>query len=546
MTAPHPDVVNWNEIVGTPGNPDYTTGPPGPTGPAGPQGPIGPPGTNGQAGIQGNQGVPGAGWKVQQISPTNGVNTGDPLGTIWYNSVTGQFWTLTSTTPYTWRLDGTVVGAQGNTGPAGPQGPQGTPGATGNTGPQGDAGPQGPQGVQGPAGPPSPPSGPASGALSGTYPGPGLATGAAATNVGTLGGALTGTLPNPGLAANSVGASQITDLSVGTAELADGAVTTAKILDGTIATGDLANSAVTNAKLGTDTARANLLTNGGFEIWQRGNGPFTAQGAYTADRWELNYNGAAPPSTITRLTSSIYTPGSSAQVAYTFGAGTSLEFRQRLISGSADFTQLGTRTLTFSVGVKSSVVGTVRALAYDGTAYQYSGFNSTTTGERLSVTFTTVTNPGVVLVGIYISVASCTVEMNDAMLVVGSVAADYAPLHPADDLARCLRYYEVFNAGSTQGICVGQAYTTTAAQWMLPLKASKAVVPTTTFSAPGTFGVTNVGGGVVVATSIAAFNSFIDRVHGNTAVASGLVAGSASVLLANTGQNATIVVEANP
>lgn len=41
------------------------------------------------------------------------------------------------------------------------------------------------------------PSGAAGGVLSGTYPNPGMAAGAAATNVGTLGGDLAGTLPNP-------------------------------------------------------------------------------------------------------------------------------------------------------------------------------------------------------------------------------------------------------------------------------------------------------------------------------------------------------------
>ena len=60
-----------------------------------------------------------------------------------------------------------------------------------------------------------------------------------------------------------------------------------KIVDGTIATADLANASVTNAKLASDTARANLLTNGGFEIWQRGNGPYTGNGVYIADRWLL-------------------------------------------------------------------------------------------------------------------------------------------------------------------------------------------------------------------------------------------------------------------
>ena len=121
MTAPLPDVVNWNDIDSTPGPPDYTTGPPGPTGPAGPQGPIGPPGTNGQEGIQGDDGLTGPGWKVQQRAPNPGEVTGDVLGTIWYDAVAGKFWTLTDNTSptWTWRFDGNVVGAQGVPG-AGP------------------------------------------------------------------------------------------------------------------------------------------------------------------------------------------------------------------------------------------------------------------------------------------------------------------------------------------------------------------------------------------------------------------------------------------
>ena len=43
-----------------------------------------------------------------------------------------------------------------------------------------------------------------------------------------------------------------------------------------------------------------------------------------------------------------------------------------------------------------------------------------------------------------ISIAAAgTYYVDNAMLVVGSQPADYAPLHPADDLARCLRYYEI-------------------------------------------------------------------------------------------------------
>ena len=80
--------------------------------------------------------------------------------------------------------------------------------------------------------------------------------------------------------------------SVDGSKLTDGTVTSAKIQDGTIATADLANTSVTNAKLATDTARLSLLCNGGFSIWQRGNGPYSlSAGAWTADRWVFNRSG---------------------------------------------------------------------------------------------------------------------------------------------------------------------------------------------------------------------------------------------------------------
>src|SRR5262252_708589 len=89
-----------------------------------------------------------------------------------------------------------------------------------------------------------------------------------------------GAIPN-----GSITSAMIADGTIQGADIATGAITTTQIQDGTIATADLANEAVTNAKLGTDTARLNLLTNPGFEWWQRGNGPYTANAAWTADRW---------------------------------------------------------------------------------------------------------------------------------------------------------------------------------------------------------------------------------------------------------------------
>jgi hypothetical protein len=309
----------------------------------------------------------------------------------------------------------------------------------------------------------------------------------------------------------------------------------------------MSRTQVPNVELKSDTARANLLTNGGFEIWQRGSGAFSAIGAFTADRWQIGPEGTDTLSVAREAVNIDVSSGNAAVVTYVHGNGTGGTGLYQALQPNADVWGVRGKPLTLSVRIRTATANVARAFINNNSTLAYSAYHTGDgTYQTLSVTVTVPALPTTLNVGVSFNTSNATVYVDNAMLVVGSVAADYAPLHPADDLARCLRYYEVFNAGSTQGICVGQAYTTTAAQWMLPLKASKAVVPTTTFSAPGTFGVTNVGGGVVVATSIAAFNSFIDRVHGNTAVASGLVAGSASVLLANTGQNATIVVEANP
>lgn len=334
------------------------------------------------------------------------------------------------------------------------QGPPGPPGPEGPEGPAGPEGPQGDPGVQGPAG-----TGVPAGGATGT-----LLTKTSATDYATQWSTL------------------------GTTGITDGAITSAKIADGTIATADLANQSVTNIKLGTDTARANLLTNGGFEIWQRGNGPVTGSTLYTADRWQIQIG----PGTIsvTRVGSTIGCPGYSAQIVYTHAASGVCQLRQGPIFNSADFIQLGNQTLAFAMWIKSTVVGTARAYLFDGTSYVYSAYNTTTGPERLTVTSTvTSATPTYVLVGVDVGVASCTVEVNDATLVMGSVAADYAPLHPADDLARCLRYYELIGEVSN-GLQLSY-YTLAGNGINVPVsyKARKAVTPTVTKT--GTWTVTN-------------------------------------------------------
>ena len=370
-----------------------------------------------------------------------------------------------------------------------------------------------------------------------------------------------GNYPNPQLAPNSVFSGNILDGTIATGDLADGAVTSLKIADGTIVAGDiadgtitslkiadgtivttdLANAAVTNAKLASDTARANLLTNGGFEIWQRGNGPFTASGTISSDRWYVIVGGGSTTS-VSRDTANVDT-GSQfcAVVTHTHVAQSTV---QQVLE---TFSQFRGRTLTYSVRVKTSVANSVRLRVNDGvTGPQNSGYH-TGSGQYETITLTYAVAATATSFAVNVEFnASGTYYIDNAMLVVGAVAADYAPLHPADDLARCLRYYRVWGGLATnEDIATGMCVSTTVASIVLGLSPELAVSPTQTLSAPGDFAVINSAGSPVTCTAVSAIRANKRSTVINGTVASGLVAGNGAYLTTlNT--NARLNLEANP
>ena len=293
-------------------------------------------------------------------------------------------------------------------------------------------------------------------------------------------------IPAGAIPAGTITSAMIADGTIQGADIANGAITTTQIQDGTITTADLANAAVTNAKLATDTARMSLLVNGGFEIWQRGNGPFSANSLYSADRWNLVINGTDTLS-VSRNTAQADV-GSTACAACTFTLGTgggTTQFYQPM-NPATEYGQLSGRTVIFSVRVRTSTPNAVRIAMYDGSAWRYSGYH---TGGG---TYETLATPAIVVSGTLnpsvFFAASCTTYVDNAMLVVGSVAADYAPLHPADDLARCLRYYEKLaddGDGSLYPSSIATAASQNATQTAF-FKAKKAVTPTVTVIATWT------------------------------------------------------------
>jgi hypothetical protein len=299
----------------------------------------------------------------------------------------------------------------------------------------------------------------------------------------------------------------------------------------------LADGSVTNAKLGPDVARANLLTNGGFEIWQRGNGPLGGN-VYSADRW-LCYLGSGSSISITKVTNGPpgANGGSALQAVYTNSTPT-------LIAQDLKFSDSGNgglrgKLVSFSAWVYCSVVNGVQlTIATDGTGTPSSSSNAppASTWTRVTCTLPAVVPNDATYVRAYLTLnASCTALMTQAMLVVGSQPADYVPLHPADDLARCQRYFEVLADGATGVPFILSAYQAAGGTWnaYVPYRAQKAVSPTVTKTG-ATWGVQNAGQPSVLASNI------YGTMLGFTITA----AGYGYVTANATGQG--VLVEANP
>ena len=232
---------------------------------------------------------------------------------------------------------------------------------------------------------------------------------------------------------------------------------------------------------------ANLLTNPGLEIWQRGSGGFTATNAYTADRWQILLGGTSTV-TVTREGTTI--DGASlyaAKAVYVQGSANSQI--DQLIE---DFTQLRGKTLTLSVRVRQGVASNVRPYISDSGAKTY-GTASATTGSYVTLMVSLAIGAAATSVRVGIDLgASDTVYLDNAILTIGSLTPTYRPLHPADDLARCQRYFEV-QGGVTNSDIDYQGYTSAAQELRFARSCvPKAVVPTIT--RVGTWSLTNVAG----------------------------------------------------
>jgi hypothetical protein len=307
------------------------------------------------------------------------------------------------------------------------------------------------------------------------------------------------------------------------------------ISDGTITTAKLADRSVTNVKLASDTARSNLLTNGSLAISQRGSGPFSTNSLFICDRWLMSMGSGSTYSAVAIASLVSASPSGGSVIGI---SGSYVHSSNSYLAQTLKFSDIGAHLrltqVAFSMRVYANAANAVRIrISGDGTGITpaTSAFHpGNGTWQTLTVTSNVIpSDANSVIAQIEFAASTSSWGACMAMLVVGSVPADYAPLHPAEDLARCQRYYQIacdkaeWNWSASGAHICGVGY---------PLIPPMPVVPTLTKI--GTWGVANCSQPVVVAGSGSTFRLY------TTATAAGQVS------LGSSGVGQAVTAEANP
>jgi hypothetical protein len=328
-------------------------------------------------------------------------------------------------------------------------------------------------------------------------------------------------------------------------------------LAGGTMTGPLIQAADPVAALGTATKQyvdagtvaaehnvgRNLLHNSLFNIAQRGAGPWTANGAYTADRWQMNANldtfsvgtFAFNDASRTQIGDEAATRGLNVSFTGNSGAAAFSSLGQKI----EGVRRLASKTVTLSFFAGAGAAG----LRLGANLYQSFGTGGspspgvqgngqsvaiTTAYARYSLTFTVPSAAGMTLgtngddltaVNFYFScgttnaalagnigVQSGSVSLWGVQLEIGATATPLEKPDPQQDLAKCQRFFQNGNAYLNCSQTAGQAF-----GYLMPFSVAFRAIPTVT---PNSTGYTNASG--LVAAQITPANMLIYAVAGAT------------------------------
>jgi hypothetical protein len=184
----------------------------------------------------------------------------------------------------------------------------------------------------------------------------------------------------------------------------------------------------------------NLLTNPGFERWQRGTA-FTATttAAYGPDRWQSLITGGSglsigqEPSFIDPAYPTRY----ACYMVYTHAGGGAGYLQQNI----EDFLTYRQRQVTFTVRILNQCAVSLRIYDGVGTTDQAIAANGAFYTTN-SVTRTLDPAATLLRVQVIAATASGTVWVDNCMVTNTAGAVGYQPLTPAEEDLRCFRYYQ--------------------------------------------------------------------------------------------------------
>ena len=306
--------------------------------------------------------------------------------------------------------------------------------------------------------------------------------------------------------------------------------------------------------MGPTLSGKNKLVNGAFQFWQVGT---SASSGYVADQWFCGGSGTLTWSQVTL--SGVY--GAQYGLTWTSGAVSSYgAFAQPL--EQAEVIPLRGKTMTFSMYVSSSTLaGSMNFLVLysnssDAQASQLTSvpilsgatFTPTATMTRFSCTFTVPLDA----VGLYVGAmpanttqaSGVSVTHAMAQLEIGILPTPFETLPYALELMRCQRfYYAIGGLSIYQYAAMLQCISTTAAYGMVFVPVSMRTTPSINVSSISHWLVYNAGGGGVATTAITA-NQSGNQLVSLAITATGLVAGSATILVANGTLSARLILNA--
>jgi len=202
---------------------------------------------------------------------------------------------------------------------------------------------------------------------------------------------------------------------------------------------------VQNAQLAGDIPRVNMLSNGGFELWRNGTSGLGAN-AYNADKWYGQLFGGAATFNGTIARSTTVDPNGRSLYSWTANVTANATEWCRVYQILTDYGQVvGGAALTFSMRIRVSVANAARIWLYadtnngsGGSSVQaFSAYHSGSGNwETLTASIIAPAGTNYLMVAFYFY-ATCTPYVDNGMLVLGSVPADYYPLSMADERVRC-------------------------------------------------------------------------------------------------------------